>query len=67
VREAARGNGPVDKTATAPQADFTVDCAVTLRRIYVFFVLEVATRYVHVWGPRAIPTARGPPSKPATC
>jgi transposase InsO family protein len=29
---------------------FHVDCAVTLKRIYVFFVIEVATRYVHVVG-----------------
>ncbi|WP_238412668.1 hypothetical protein [Saccharothrix deserti] len=29
---------------------FHVDCAVTLKHVYVFFVLEVATRYVHVLG-----------------
>jgi putative transposase len=29
---------------------FHVDCAVTIQRIYVFFVLEVATRSVHVLG-----------------
>jgi putative transposase len=50
VREAAWGNGPVDKTETAPQADFTVDCAVTLQRIYVFLVIELNTRYVHILG-----------------
>lgn len=30
--------------------DFFHDCAVTLQRIYVFFVLEVGSRYVHVLG-----------------
>ena len=35
---------------------FHVDCAVTLKRIYVFFALEVDRRYVHILGTTRHPT-----------
>jgi transposase InsO family protein len=37
---------------------FHVDCAVTLQRIYVFFVLEVPNRSVHLLGTTTNPDAR---------
>jgi transposase InsO family protein len=35
---------------------FHVDCAITLKRIYVFFALEVRNRYLHILGTTSHPT-----------
>ena len=35
---------------------FHVDCAITLKRIYVFFALEVGSRYVHILEATSHPT-----------
>jgi hypothetical protein len=45
---------------------FHVDCAVTLRRLYVLFALEIGDRSLDVLGGPRIRTGRGPPSRPAT-
>jgi putative transposase len=37
---------------------FHVDCALTLQRLYVFFVLEVSSRYAHILGVTPNPDPR---------
>lgn len=50
---------PRAQAASMPACDlFHVDCAVTLKRMYVFFVMEVGRRYVHVLGTAINPYAR---------
>ncbi|MBP2337415.1 hypothetical protein JOF41_003593 [Saccharothrix coeruleofusca] len=46
---------------------FHADCAVTLKRVCVFFVIEVATRYVHILGITTNPDGAWTTNKPATC
>ncbi|WP_242643213.1 hypothetical protein [Lentzea alba] len=47
------------QAATMVACDFFhVDCVVTLKRVYVFFVMEVGTRYVHILGSTTNPDGR---------
>ena len=45
---------------------FHVDCAVTLRRLYVLVALEVGDRYLHVLGVTSQPDGPWTLSRPAT-
>ena len=45
---------------------FHVDCAVTLRRLYCLFVIEVGSRYVHILEVTANPDGPRTVSRSAT-
>jgi putative transposase len=48
---------PARQASTMLAVDFFhADCAVTLKRIYVFFALEVRNRYVHILATTSHPT-----------
>jgi putative transposase len=56
------------QAASMLAVDFVhVDCALTLKRIYVFFALEVGRRYVHILGTTSHPTGAWTTQQARTC
>jgi hypothetical protein len=51
------------QAATMLAIDFHVDCAMTLRRVYCLFVIEVGSRCVHILGSQRTRTSQ--PMQPA--
>jgi hypothetical protein len=55
------------QASTMLATDFYVNCAVTLQRLRCLFVIEIGSRYVHIFRSPRTRTGPGPCSRSATC